>query len=118
MRACYPKSTIIAGYSEPSAVFLIRGDIVLAQGSDVPRFLAERPGSLAVVDLSEASRLTESLRAGAEPPVEVACVTGNNLFTGRGNTLLRIYAKAPLSTDPACAPPARYRCPVPSAAVR
>jgi hypothetical protein len=115
LRTCYPAPIAVAGYSEPSAVFLIGTDTIIAQGADIPKYLKEKPGSLGVVDLSEMDRLGRALRAGGEPPVEIACVSGSNLFTGRRNALLRVYAKDPPRRDPACLPPERFRCPAFSA---
>ena len=111
LRTCYPESPIIAGYSEPSAIFLLGSDSVTT-GSGVPEYLEEKPRALAIVEGKHLRQIEEAVRVGdAAAPVRVACLFGQNPFTSGRGQFFAIYARPPLPSDPACLPPPRYRCP-------
>lgn len=111
LRACYPQPPIIAGYSEPSAVFLMGTDTTVTSGTRVPEHLDAAPRALAFVERSHMGRFKEALRTfPSGPPVRVACVTGRNVLTSSRNQVFEVYAKPPIPSDPACTPPSRYRC--------
>ncbi len=112
LRTCYPGPAIIAGYAEPSALFLMGHDGVVAAGSQVPGELDRLPRALAIVESSHARRFEEALaKHNGEAPVRLACASGRNPFTANRTQVFEVYVKPPISNDPACIPPPRYRCP-------
>ena len=111
VRSCYPDPPIIAGYAEPSAVFLMDLETTVTAGSLVPAQLNATPRALAFIEQRDKARFLEALEAsGSEKPIRVGCVSGRNAFTSRRWQHFEIYAKPPLPSDPACTLPARYQC--------
>lgn len=112
LRTCYPDPPIVAGYSEPSVIFLMGFDTVTTTGSRAPEYLEETPRALAIIEKSHLRRFEEAVqKRSAAAPVRVACLSGRNPFTSGRNQFFAIYAKPPLPSDPTCPPPPRYRCP-------
>ena len=79
--------TALAGYSEPSAVFLLGTASLLTDAGGAARHLAEAPGSAAVVE----ARLEDEFRAAcaslALEPQVLAVVDGLNYSKGRNVSL-------------------------------
>lgn len=112
LRTCYPEPPILAGFAEPSAVFLLGTDTVLTTGAGVPEALAASPRALAFVERRHMPLFKGALGdQGSEMPVRVACVSGQNALTSRRRQLIEVYGNSPLPADPACTVPARYVCP-------
>ena len=111
VRSCYPEPPIIAGYSEPSAVFLMGIETTITTGSRVPDQLNATPRALAFIELKHRAEFLDALReSDSEELVRVGCVSGRNAFSSRRWQHFEIYAKPPLPSDPACTLPVRYQC--------
>lgn len=112
LRTCYPGPSILAGYSEPSAVFLLGSDTMMTTGSGVPEALAAGSRALAFIEHKHMPSFEAALgEQRSEAPVRVACVSGQNALTSRKRQVIEVYARAPLPGDPACTVPALYQCP-------
>lgn len=112
LRTCYPDPPVIAGYSEPSATFLMGSETVFATGSAVPDYLGENPRALAIIERSHLHRFEQAMQTHrGEAPVRVACISGRHPFSSRRNQFFAVYAEPPIPLNPACNPPPQFRCP-------
>src|SRR5690606_16432510 len=111
VRSCYPEPPIIAGYSEPSAVFLMGSQSVVTTGSRVLDHLDSTPRALAFVERKHKAQFVETLQDSTSGEViRLGCISARNVFTSRRWHRFEVYARPPLPSDPACIVPARYRC--------
>lgn len=112
MRACYPQAPVIAGYTEPSGRFLLEAETIVGTGAQAAAYLEAYPRALAFVEQARVIGFSEASRqlGPAPAPVEIACVSGWNVFTSGRAVQLRVYVKPPPPADAACIPPVRYRC--------
>jgi len=110
LHPCYPEPSIVAGYSEPSSLFLMGSNTEFAPGAAAARYIQGRR-ALAFIEDDELADFNRALDTAdpARKPVRVACVKGWNGFTSKGGEFL-VYAPQPVPNDPTCAVPARYRC--------
>lgn len=79
----------IAGYSEPSAVFLLGTDTALANAGEAARLLVSGAASAAVVEAREDAAFAAAL--GGAPVETLAVIDGLNYSNGR-RVSLKIYA--------------------------
>lgn len=84
-----PGAVTLAGYSEPSAIFLIGTDTRLGDGADAARALAA--GRAAVVDQSQQEAFTTEAAALAMQPRPVTVIEGLNYSNG-DPLVLSVYA--------------------------
>lgn len=82
----------IAGYSEPSLVFLLGTDTMITTGSGAAGHLVAAPGSLAVVSETEAEDFAATAAALGYQPTPLAIVKGFHYSRGKP-AALTIYAK-------------------------
>jgi len=87
-----PGAVTLAGYSEPSAVFLLGTDTRLGDGADAARAVAG--GRVAVVDQSQQAAFNEEAQALSMRPRPVAVVEGLNYSNGDP---LRLSVYGPLT---------------------
>lgn len=83
----------LAGYHEPSAVFLLGTKTRLVDGAGAARELAGGTVSAAVVDRREEDAFNAALAEAALRPVRLAVIDGLNYSNGR-NVRLTIYVRA------------------------
>jgi 4-amino-4-deoxy-L-arabinose transferase-like glycosyltransferase len=89
-----PAAVAVAGYHEPSVVFLLGTATRLTQGADAAAWLARDPCHLAVVEARQEAAFRAALAAeGLTAPALRATVEGVN-FNGGDRLVLRLYARA------------------------
>lgn len=112
LRPCYPDAPVIAGYTEPSGRFLLESEKVVGRGADAFAYLEANPRALAFIERASLPSFEHAVhqRGSEVPPVKIACVSGWNVFTSARRVSFSVFATPPLAADPACIPPARYRC--------
>jgi len=86
--------TVIAGYYEPSAVFLLGTPTVMTNGSDAARYLAEHRGSAAVIELREQQAFQSSAQSRNLILRPLAEINGVNYSNGK-DVSLTVYSVAP-----------------------
>jgi hypothetical protein len=87
-----PGPVAVAGYAEPSLVFLVGTDTGLGDAADAAAALAS--GRAAVVESREQPAFRQALARAGLQPVEVGRVAGLNYSNG-DETELTVYAPAP-----------------------
>ena len=78
---------VVAGYAEPSLVFLLGTDTVLTDGTNAAVNLAKGPGALSLVADREEADFQAAAAANHIHPVSVGAVTGFNYSRGKPVTL-------------------------------
>lgn len=81
----------LAGYSEPSAIFLLGTRTALGDGGDAARHLKTHPGSAAVVEAQEEPSFLAGAAEAGLAPRRLAVVDGVNYSKGR---TVRLYVFA------------------------
>jgi len=109
LQPCFPQPVAIAGYSEPSATFLMGADIVTGRPAVVAQHLRENPRSLAFITHDVLPDFEKEFEGSNAAPARVACVRGWNTFTSKGGQF-SVFAMEPVPAEPTCVVPARYRC--------
>lgn len=84
----------LAGYSEPSAIFLLGTKTVLTDGYGAAYWLARRPNAAVVVDLPEEDDFQTALYHLKIKPRTIAWIEGLNYSKGR-HVRLVVYSIAP-----------------------
>jgi 4-amino-4-deoxy-L-arabinose transferase-like glycosyltransferase len=84
----------LAGFSEPSAVFLLGTRTRLVDGAGAARHLADRPGAVVAVEAREMPGFRAAAVALALDPRELGAVAGFNYSRGRAQTLTLFRAEA------------------------
>lgn len=86
-------AVVLAGYREPSAIFLLGTETLLGDGEDAAARLATAPGSAAVVEAQEDARFLAAVAARGLAPRRLAVIDGVNY--SKGDTVrLTLYAIA------------------------
>ena len=80
---CGPGPVALAGYGEPSAVFLIGTDTLTGGGAEAARALAEGRAALAFVDARERAAFDAALAEAGATATQAAAVEGFNYSKGR-----------------------------------
>jgi hypothetical protein len=84
----------LAGFSEPSAVFLLGTRTRLVDGAGAARHLADSPGAVAAVEARELPAFRAAAAALALEPRAVDVVAGFNYSRGRRQSLTVFQAEA------------------------
>lgn len=114
LESCLPGPVALAGYTEPSAVFLMGTKTMLrAEGAGVETVArALTTGSHKLALVTEKARPAFEAALGETKVREVACVTGMN-FGKFERIAIKGYATASKDELAACPLPKRFRCPEP-----
>ena len=86
--------TVIAGYYEPSAVFLLGTPTHLTNGADAAAYLAENTGSAAVVEFREEAAFQSAASSRGLNLEVLAEISGVNYSNGK-DVALTVYGIAP-----------------------
>jgi 4-amino-4-deoxy-L-arabinose transferase-like glycosyltransferase len=84
----------VAGYTEPSIVFALGTQTLLTGGAGAARYLADRPGALALIENDEAAKFTAALASLGMKARRLGTASGFNTARGR-LTRLTLYRAAP-----------------------
>jgi hypothetical protein len=84
----------LAGFSEPSAVFLLGTRTRLVDGAGAARHLADRPGAVVAVEAREMPAFRAAATALALEPRARGEVAGFNYSRGRAQSLTLFQAEA------------------------
>lgn len=96
----------IAGYKEPSAVFLLGTDVVLTDGAGAAAAIREGSATVAVVEQRELDSFTQSLGTCHRTLERGTSINGFNYSKGKYMTLHLFRKNAPCTTDVRGEPPA------------
>jgi hypothetical protein len=91
----------LAGFSEPSAVFLLGTRTRLVDGAGAARHLVDRPGAVVAVEAREMPAFRAAAASLALDPRPLRDVAGFNYSRGRSQTLTLFQAGAGASPAPA-----------------
>ena len=78
---------VVAGYSEPSVVFLLGTQTYLTGGGKAARYLADHPGSLAVIAHTEDDSFKKELHNLGKEAISLTMLAGFNYSRGKPLTL-------------------------------
>ncbi|MGE4064079.1 MAG: ArnT family glycosyltransferase [Rhodospirillaceae bacterium] len=81
-RAASPDPVAIAGYSEPSAVFLLGTDTILTSTAGVTDYLLAHPGALGVVETALVDDITRAVSGAGGSLRKLADIEGYNYSRG------------------------------------
>ncbi|MGE0650680.1 MAG: ArnT family glycosyltransferase [Alphaproteobacteria bacterium] len=84
----------VAGYAEPSIVFALGTQTVLTGGAGAARYLADRPGALALIENAETAKFTAALASHGMKARRLGTASGFNTARGRV-TRLTLYRAIP-----------------------
>jgi 4-amino-4-deoxy-L-arabinose transferase-like glycosyltransferase len=89
-RPCQDQPVAVAGYAEPSAVFLLGTATRLVRGAAAAAYLQEAPCRLVVVERREETAFQQALAAAGGQAITLAELAGYN-FNGGDQLRLRLY---------------------------
>lgn len=81
-RAASPEPVAMAGYSEPSAVFLLGTDTLLTSTASVTDFLLRHPGAVGVIEAAQVDDVANAVAANGATVRKLADVAGYNYSRG------------------------------------
>ena len=84
----------LAGYHEPSAIFLLGTGTILTDAAGAAAHLLAHPGALAVVPAASLDLVSAALAAGGRDLVQIERIDGYNYSRGRQERLVLVSAKA------------------------
>jgi len=96
-----PSSIVIAGYQEPSAVFLLGTEVTLTDGAGAAESLRSGRATTAVVEERQLASFREGLGSCANTLTEVKTLSGFNYSKGKYMTLHLIRLSIPCTPSPA-----------------
>lgn len=94
-RATTPAAPVaVAGYGEPSLIFLLGTATIVTGGDGAARHLTANPGSLALIEAGEEAKFTAALAAQGQAVERLGTASGMNTARGRAANLT-LYRTTP-----------------------